>query len=90
MGHSRSVHDLQKQEDNFRAYLNKLQAELESRSDKYLEAMEKNINDFYKLNGFSSERFIYGKNADFMQKSEWSLKNVKHIIDSIAKAIFRR
>lgn len=88
MGKSKSIADLEKKEDEYRGYLTKLENELEARAATYKSKMESDIHAYYTQNGWKVENFISGQNSDFMQKSEWSLANVKAIIDQIGKAIF--
>lgn len=88
MGKSPSIAELAKKEDAYRQYLNKIEGELETKAKSYSNEMEQKINDYYLDNKWTGQKFVSGKNSDFMQKSEWSMKNVKLIIDSISKAIF--
>lgn len=88
MGHSASIAEMAQKEDEYRAYLQKLKSNLEAQSKQALTDMQTRINDFYNENGYNKTAFIGGQNADFMQRSEWSMQNVKVIIDAIAKAVF--
>lgn len=88
MGHSQSISEMTQKEETYRNYLKKIQEDLETRSKKYNDEMQKKLNDYYKDNHYDKLDFISGMNADFMQQSEWSMKNVKAIIDAITKAVF--
>lgn len=88
MGHSPSIKELESKEDEYRAYITKIEQDLESKAKKYSDDMQDRIATYYKDNDYDKTDFISGRNADFMQASEWSLANVKKIIDSIAKAVF--
>ena len=84
----KTLEQMKEDEDSYRAYIRKLEDELEKDAQKHSEDMQKCINDYYKENEYDKKDFISGKNADFMQQSDWSLKNVKTIIDAISKSIF--
>ncbi|MBS0370824.1 MAG: hypothetical protein JSS57_16690 [Proteobacteria bacterium] len=88
MGHSASIAELAQKEDEYRDYLQKLKTNLEAQSKQAVTDMQTKINDFYNSNKYNKTAFIGGQNADFMQRSEWSMQNVKNIIDAIAKAVF--
>lgn len=88
MGHSPSIQEMESKEDEYRAYINKIETELEAKAKKYGDDMDAKIKAFYTDNDYDKTDFISGRNADFMQASEWSLSNVKKIIDAISKAVF--
>lgn len=89
MGKSPSIADLEKQEDDFRAYIQKLEAELSSKASTAKADLQKTIEQFYSSNNYDDAKdFVSGENYDFMQKSEFSLANLKGIVDAISKAIF--
>lgn len=76
MGHSPTIAEMARKEDEYRSYLNKIESELEGKSKTYNDEMQKKLNDYYKDNNYDKLDFISGKNADFMQKSDWSMENV--------------
>lgn len=88
MGHSPSIQEMESKEDEYRAYINKIEAELEGKAKKYGDDMDAKIKAFYTDNNYDKTDFISGRNSDFMQAAEWSLSNVKKIIDAISKAVF--
>ena len=88
MGHSPSISELASKEDEYRAYINKIEKELEDKAKQYGDAMSEKIEAYYSDNNYDKTDFISGRNSDFMQASDWSLENVKKIIDSISKAVF--
>lgn len=88
MGRSPSIQDLESKEDEYRAYLVRIQQQLNQKAAASEKEMNDRIDSFYKQNNYDQISFISGKNADFMQSSEWSLSNVKKIIDAISKAVF--
>lgn len=88
MGHSPSIKEMENKEDEYRAYINKIEAELEGKAQKYGNDMQEKITAYYKDNNYDKTDFISGRNSDFMQATEWSLANVKKIIEAISKAVF--
>jgi len=88
MGRSQSIQEMESKEDEYRKYLAKIQDQLNQRAAAAEKDMSDRVTDFYKHNNYDMIDFISGKNADFMQSSEWSLSNVKKIIDAISKAVF--
>lgn len=88
MGHSPSIADMQSKDDAYRAYISNVEAELQEKAKRYSDAMLADINAYYSENGYDRTDLVSGKNSDFMQASDWSLANVKNIIDAIAKAVF--
>lgn len=89
MGKSPSIAKLEMQEDDFRAYIQKLEGEIAAKASKAKSELQKTISEFYSSNGYDDAKdFVSGSNYDFMQKSEFSLSNLKSIIDAISKAIF--
>lgn len=89
MGTSPSIDDMQKKDDEFRAYLNTVQADLDAKSSAAAAAMADDITAFYTNNKYDDAKdFVSGKNTDFMHQSEFSLANVKNIIDSVSAAVF--
>lgn len=87
MGRSQSIAEMQAKEDEYRAYINKIENELEEKAKKHSDEMQAKIDSFYKDNDYDKTDFISGRNSDFMQASDWSLGNVQKIIESIAKAV---
>jgi hypothetical protein len=88
MGRSPSIAEMEQKEDTYRAYLDKLQAQLSTKSQAATTAMDAQLAKFYETNGWDNAAFLKGANYDFLQQSEWSLTNVKKIIDAISKAVF--
>ncbi|MGB8688987.1 MAG: hypothetical protein WCD53_16840 [Microcoleus sp.] len=83
MGRSPSIEELQQQEDNFRKYIEKLEAELKGRSDNYRSKMDEDIKDFYAKNGWKEENYISGTNVQFLHTKEWTMDNVKKFIENV-------
>jgi hypothetical protein len=89
MGKSPSLQDLENKEDQFRAYLTKLQSELQGRSSTLQQQMEGEITQFYTQNKYTDATdMVSGLNYDFLHQSEFTLDNLKTVIDAISKAVF--
>jgi hypothetical protein len=88
MGHSPTIADMESKEDAYRAYITKIEAELEAKAQQFGAAMQDKVTAYYKDNNYVPVDFVSGSNSDFMQASEWSLANVKKLIDAIAKSVF--
>jgi hypothetical protein len=89
MGKSKSIAELEKQEDDFRQYLNKLQTELANKAASAKTDLQKTIDKFYGDNHYDDAKdLVSGENTHFEQSSEFSLANLKSIIDAISKTVF--
>lgn len=89
MGKSPTIAELEAKEDSFRAYLAKLQGELEQKSAAVAKEVADEITDFYAKNKFTDAvDLVSGQNYDFIHEQEFSLANMKNIIDAISKAVF--
>jgi hypothetical protein len=88
MGKAPEIANLEQQNAKFQAYLKQITADLQKRAEPQLEKLDQEINDFYKHNGWKSEKFIAGENVDFMHTSSWSLDKVKEVVDAIATSVF--
>jgi hypothetical protein len=75
-------------EKEFQDYLAKIQADLQKRSADQIDKMNKEIEDFYRQNGWESQKFVAGQNVDFMHTASWSLDRLTEVINTIASAIF--
>jgi hypothetical protein len=88
MGHSPTIQEMQKQEDDYRQYIQKLENELRERSSSYEKDQQNKIDKYYKDSNWDMVNFISGKNVDFLHEKEWSLDNLKKILDLVSKAMF--
>jgi hypothetical protein len=89
MGKSPSIQDLEAKENDFRAYLAQLEQELAQKSANVGAQMATTISAFYTNNNYTDAKdIVSGQNYDFMHSSEFSLDNMKAIIDAISKAVF--
>jgi len=83
MGRSPSIQELQQKDEEFRKYISQLEKELESRAESYISQMDRAIQDFYSTNGWKEESYITGTNNQFLHSKEWTMDNVKKLIDAI-------
>ena len=89
MGKSPSIQDLEAKEDAFRAYLQKLETELQQKSAAVGQQVQAEVNKFYTDNKYTDAKdLVSGQNFDFVHQQEFSLANMKAIVDSISKAVF--
>jgi hypothetical protein len=87
MGSSPSIKQLQEKQAEFDNYRKKLQTELSAETTKTVESMEAEVKKYYSENSWKGDAYMAGRSYDFMQASEWSLANVKAILESISKAM---
>lgn len=89
MGSSPKIADLQAADDNFRNYLNSIEQQLQAESDTAVKKMQGDIAAFYTYNHYDdAKQFGSGQNTDFLHEQEFSLDNLKKVIDSISAAVF--
>ncbi|MBW4649803.1 MAG: hypothetical protein KME06_14090 [Kastovskya adunca ATA6-11-RM4] len=88
MGHSPTIQEMQAKEDKYRQYIQYLEEELRKRADSYEEEQNKTISSYYEENNWDKQNFISGKNVDFLHEKDWSLNNLKTVIERVTKAIF--
>jgi hypothetical protein len=89
MGRSPSIEELQANDDNFRKYLTGLETDLDTKSAAAAQKMEADIAAFYLANHYDdSKEFGSGRNTDFLHEKEFSLDNLKKVIDAISAAVF--
>jgi hypothetical protein len=87
MGSSPSIKELQEKQAAFDVYRKKLETELAAEADKTVAAVGEEVKKYYTENGWKGDAFIAGKSYDFMQAHEWSMANVKTILEGIAKVM---
>lgn len=67
MGKSKSIAEMESQEDEYRAYLAKSESQLEVKTEKSEAVSQKKMHDFYEENGHSYSEFLSGRNSGFIQ-----------------------
>lgn len=87
MGSSPSIKQMEEKQTEFDSYRKKLQTELSAEATKTVEKMEAEVKQFYTENGWKGQAFLAGTSYDFMQQHEWSLANVKSVLEAICKAM---
>jgi len=89
MGKSPSIQSLESQDDAFRAYLQEQETQLQSKSGSVDAELQAKINEFYTNGGYTDGvDVVSGQNFDFMLDSEFSLDNLKTMIEAISSAVF--
>ncbi|MEG3861175.1 hypothetical protein [Microcoleus sp. herbarium12] len=88
MGRSNAIEDQTKKNQEFQAYLNQMENDLQKRADKAWEAINKDVTEHYSK--YNNEFFdlAKGEYKHLTTLSEWSLDNVNRMIDSIQGALF--
>lgn len=87
MGSSPSIKELQEKQTEFDDYLKQLQTNLSAETTKTVESMEAEVKKYYSENGWKGDGYLAGRSYDFMQASQWSLANVKTVIEAVSKAM---
>jgi hypothetical protein len=89
MGSSPSIDDLRAKDNDFKAYLASIQQDLDAKSATMADKLNKDIGDFYTSNHYDDAKaFASGRNTDFLHEKEFSLDNLKKVIDAISAAVF--
>jgi hypothetical protein len=88
MGKSNDIQALEESNAKFQAYLKQITQDLATKSENQVKMLKQEIDDYYTLNNWTSEKFIAGENVDFMHTSDWSLDRVNEIIKAISSAVF--
>ena len=88
MGKSKDIQSLEESNAQFQAYLKKITDDLRTKSDVQVKKLSKEIDDYYKQNKWTSEKFIAGENIDFMHTAVWSLDRLTEIVDAISSSVF--
>lgn len=87
MGKTQSIADKEKQDAEFKAFMEKLAADSKKKETEMLGEIQAVVSDFYNKNGWKSQRFFGDRRSDYQNYSDWSLQNVTNIINSIGSAI---
>jgi hypothetical protein len=91
MGHSPSIAELQANNNEFRQYMQGLEKDLAANSNSAAVAskMQEDISAFYTGNHYDdAQDFASGQNTDFLLEKEFSLDNLKKVIEAISAAAF--
>lgn len=89
MGSSPSIDDLKAKNKEFQDYLDSIQQDLDAKTSAALKQMQADITNFYTTNNYTDAKImVQGKNSEFMHEREFSLDNVKKVIDGISAAVF--
>jgi len=88
MGHSPSIQELRDKQQEVDKYLDSLKEKLSGQAKSATDALQQQIKTFYSQNNWANTIFVSATHYDFMQQKDWSLSNVKAIIDTISLAVF--
>lgn len=87
MGKSKSLEQMQKDNVQFAAFMKDLSDKSSALEGELTKDIERTVKIFYGDNKWDGKYFFGNKNSDYQLYSEWSLKSVNNIIESIASAI---
>jgi hypothetical protein len=89
MGSSPKIEDMRQNDDAFRKYLTDIQTDLDAKSASMSQKVQTEISDFYTKNHYDDAKlFASGQNTDFVHQEEFTMDNLKKVIDSISAAVF--
>lgn len=87
MGKTQTIADKEKQDAEFKAFMEKLAADSKKKEEEMLGQIQAVVSDFYTKNGWKQARFFGDQRSDYQNYNDWSLQNVVNIINSIGSAI---
>ncbi|TCT05542.1 hypothetical protein [Aquabacter spiritensis] len=87
MGKTQTIADKERQDAEFKAFMEKLASDSRKKETEMLEAIQAVVSDFYTKNGWKFSRFFGDRRSDYQNYSDWSLQRVADIITTIGKAI---
>ena len=91
MGSSPSIQDMKAKNEEFQAYLSSIQQDLDTKTSAAMKQMQANITNFYATNNYTDAKImVQGQNSEFMHETEFSLENVKKVVDAISAAVFSK
>jgi hypothetical protein len=89
VGQSPSVASLAQTDKEFRDYLDGLKKDVDKETTEARQDLDKMIDNHYKTGGWDDRKpFVQGMNVDVQHMREWSLDNVKKILDATKSALF--
>ncbi len=87
MGKTQTIADKEKQDAEFKAFMEKLAADSKKKETEMLSEIQAVVNDFYNKNGWKHARFFGDRRSDYQNYSDWSLQSITNIINTIGSAI---
>ena len=89
MGHSPSIAEMAAKEKAFADWLATREQALDARRAALQKTQDADIASFYSENSWNDAKILgSGSNTDFQHQSDFTLKNLKLIIDAIGRAMF--
>lgn len=89
MGHSPSIAQMQEKEKEFKTYLDGLEADLKAKAAGQAQDLQTEIDKFYSDNKYDDAvGLVSGSNVDFQHQSDFTMDNLKKVIDAISSAVF--
>lgn len=87
MGKSDTIKDKEKQDQEFRQYMEKLDAESKAEETKLLREIRDLVKEHYDANKWDHARLFGERRSDYQNYSDWGLERVNAIIESIGNAL---
>lgn len=87
MGKTQTIADKEKQDAEFKAFMEKLGADSKKKEEEMLDQIQSVVSNFYTKNGWKQARFFGDRRSDYQNYSDWSLQSVVNIINTIGSAI---
>ena len=87
MGKTSTIKDKEKQDAEFRSFMEKLGTESKADEDKLLAEIRTLVDEHYESNGWDHARLFGERRSDYQNYSDWGLDRVNAIIKSIGDAL---
>jgi len=87
MGKSQSIQDLQAQDNQFAAYIQGIEKQLNEQADAMDSHIKQQIDD-WKTNSSDARVIVTGRNLDFVHEASFSLEKLQNILGTISSAVF--
>jgi hypothetical protein len=87
MGRTKAIEDKAKFDEEFRAFMDKLQAEAKVHEDAIQREIDDQVKKYYEANNWDHARLFGNKQSDYQNYYDWSLDRVSIVIDSIGNAL---
>ena len=88
MGKSNTIKTQAQVNKEFQAYLTKIEADLQERSQKKSEEFGTKVQEYYQTSGYDMYVMMEGQNVDFRQTFEFNTTSIAQIINNIANSVF--
>ncbi|KHT42889.1 hypothetical protein H5A33_11780 [Pectobacterium brasiliense] len=87
MGKTDSIKDKEKRDQEFRAFMAKIEAESKLEEETLYNEIQSSVQRHYDKNKWDHSRLFGDRRSDYQNYSDWGLERVNAIIESIGKAL---